>query len=179
MKDYYAILGVSRSDPSEAIRRAYRDLAFQVHPDRAGPDATCAFHDVAEAYEVLSDPARRADYDRSHASTSVPSFVVAEPVCRPDVEVIELELLLTRREARIGGVYRFLVPVPVGCPQCHQTGSIFGGRCRNCGGSGEIEAVQRLDIDVPVRVQDGTWIEAPLQDEGLVRRRARLLVRTG
>ncbi|MGA9525253.1 MAG: DnaJ domain-containing protein [Myxococcaceae bacterium] len=175
MKDYYAILGVSRSDPPEAIRRAYRELAFRLHPDRAGPEATCAFHDVAEAYEVLSDPARRADYDRTHASTQTsPSVAESFPP-----EVIELELLLTRREARHGGLYRFLVPVSVGCPRCRETGRVSGGHCGTCGGSGELEAMERLEVDVPTRVRDGTWLEAPLQGEGLVPRRARLLVRTG
>ena len=63
-KNYYLILGISRSDAPAAIRRAYRDLAHRYHPDRTGPDGTHHFQEINEAYEVLSDPDQRAAYDR-------------------------------------------------------------------------------------------------------------------
>ena len=58
-KDYYLILGVSRSESPSGIRARYRDLVRTFHPDVAGTHSTSAFQEIAEAYEVLADPAAR------------------------------------------------------------------------------------------------------------------------
>lgn len=64
-KDYYKVLGVSRDATQDAIKRAYRKLARKYHPDVSKePDAEARFKEVAEAYEVLKDPEKRAAYDR-------------------------------------------------------------------------------------------------------------------
>ncbi len=66
MRDYYEILGVSRTATQEEIKKAYRKLALTYHPDR-NPDnkeAEARFKEAAEAYAVLSDPEKRAQYDR-------------------------------------------------------------------------------------------------------------------
>ncbi|MBL8394306.1 MAG: DnaJ domain-containing protein [Candidatus Accumulibacter sp.] len=66
MKDYYAILGIASDAAGEAVRTAYRRKALQLHPDRnTAPEATDKFRDVQEAYDVLSDPARRHVYDEN------------------------------------------------------------------------------------------------------------------
>jgi len=62
-KDYYWILGVSRSETPSAIRARYRDLARRFHPDVAGPQSTSAFQEISEAYEILADPAARRRYN--------------------------------------------------------------------------------------------------------------------
>ena len=64
--DYYEILGITRDAAGEEVRRAYRRLAIKWHPDQNpdNPDAEGKFKQCAEAYEVLSDPERRAVYDR-------------------------------------------------------------------------------------------------------------------
>lgn len=65
-KDYYAVLGVERDASAEAIKKAYRRRAMKVHPDVAKDDAGAAdkFKELSEAYEVLSDPNKRAIFDR-------------------------------------------------------------------------------------------------------------------
>lgn len=62
-QDHYRILGVPATANAAAIRNAYRRLALALHPDRAGAESTTAFQAVAAAYEVLSDPERRAKHD--------------------------------------------------------------------------------------------------------------------
>ncbi len=65
MQDYYEILGISPSATSGQVKVAYRRLALQFHPDRNPDDLTAErkFIEIAEAYEVLSDPIRRSKYD--------------------------------------------------------------------------------------------------------------------
>jgi molecular chaperone DnaJ len=63
-RDYYQVLGVSRDADQRAIKDAFRKLALQYHPDRnKAPGAEEKFKEIAEAYAVLSDPAKRGEYD--------------------------------------------------------------------------------------------------------------------
>src|SRR5918996_1948752 len=64
-RDYYDVLGIPHDATEDEIKRAYRRLAREYHPDANpdNPDAAEEFKLVAEAYSVLSDPARRRDYD--------------------------------------------------------------------------------------------------------------------
>ena len=66
LRDYYEILGVERGAPDDELKRAYRKLAMEHHPDRNGgcTDSEAKFKELSEAYAVLSDPNKRAAYDR-------------------------------------------------------------------------------------------------------------------
>jgi curved DNA-binding protein len=76
-KDYYKILGVEESAELKEIKKAYRKMALKFHPDmNAASDAEEKFKEVAEAYEVLKDDNRRAEYDelRKYGTSSGPGF---------------------------------------------------------------------------------------------------------
>src|SRR5215210_2235096 len=64
-RDYYEVLGVGRDAGDAEIKKAFRGLARELHPDvnKHDPEAEEKFKEAAEAYEVLSDPERRATYD--------------------------------------------------------------------------------------------------------------------
>jgi molecular chaperone DnaJ len=65
VSDFYRLLGVERGAQEDEIKKAYRKLAMQFHPDRnPEPDAEARFKEITEAYEVLRDPQKRAAYDR-------------------------------------------------------------------------------------------------------------------
>ena len=73
-RDYYEVLGVSRTASAEEIKRAHRRLVRQYHPDinKKDPQAEAKFKEVQEAYDVLSDPQKRANYDQfGHAGVGV------------------------------------------------------------------------------------------------------------
>ena len=86
-KDYYVILGVSRSESPSGIRARYRDVVRTLHPDVAGAHSTSAFQEIAEAYQILADPATRRRYNAE----------LARSEGRPPVESIE-PLAPRRRE---------------------------------------------------------------------------------
>ena len=71
-RDYYEILGLTRTASDEEVRKAFRKLALEYHPDRnRSPDATERFKEVNEAYQVLTDAEKRARYDRlGHAGVN-------------------------------------------------------------------------------------------------------------
>jgi curved DNA-binding protein CbpA len=74
-KNYYRILGVSQDDSAEEVKRAYRRLAKELHPDRHpdDPAATSKFQALNEAHAVLSDPEAGARYDAACIAPEMPS----------------------------------------------------------------------------------------------------------
>ena len=62
-RDYYEILGVGKNASADEIKKAFRRLAVQHHPDKEGGDET-KFKEINEAYEVLKDPSKRQRYDQ-------------------------------------------------------------------------------------------------------------------
>jgi hypothetical protein len=83
VKDYYQILRISRHASAEEIKRAFRRLAVLFHPDKNhSPDAIRLFQEINEAYQVLSDPFQRQQYDNRNNSSFVVSSSTGQPVHR-------------------------------------------------------------------------------------------------
>lgn len=168
--DYYAVLGVSRDATGEEIKRSYRKLAREFHPDvNPDPAAQERFKMVTAAYEVLSDPAKRQMYDLggdprggqgggagfpggfgfgdimdAFFSGGGQSRGPRSRVRRGQDALIRLEVEL--REAVFGTVRDITVDTAVGCATCHGAGSAPDSErftCTMCNGRGEVQTVQR------------------------------------
>jgi DnaJ-class molecular chaperone len=95
-RDYYAILGVERSASQEALAQAFRRLARQYHPDMNPGDseASARFKEINEAYQTLSDPERRAQYDMELAG----SQSVGAPMASSDEPIVVQRSVVIRSE---------------------------------------------------------------------------------
>ncbi|HET9438265.1 MAG TPA: molecular chaperone DnaJ [Gaiellaceae bacterium] len=168
--DYYELLGVSRSASDAEIKQSFRKLARELHPDVSeAPDADRRFREVAEAYEVLSDPERRALYDRYgkaglkrrglestfdfgslsdvFAAFFGEDIMAGRPRARAsrgaDLQaVVEIEL----EEAFAGVGVTVPVEVAVPCERCQSSGAEPGTstrRCPTCDGAGVVRSVSQ------------------------------------
>lgn len=166
-KDYYSILGVSKDATDDEIKKSYRKLAMKYHPDRWAngteeekKDAESKFKDIAEAYEVLSDPQKRNQYDNGGMDFDFGGFDPMDIFMRmsgmgggfgggfgsmfgggkrvnkgSDVHV---EVILTLEEAYKGGKRTVQVQKEKTCKHCNGHGTEDGKDhvCPVCHGSG-------------------------------------------
>lgn len=137
-RDYYIILGVSRSESSAGIHEAFRKLAKKYHPDLGGPEATETFQEIAHAYEVLSDPEQRRTYDQTLRRAD---FFHSEPL----------------ESARRRGSYQPepLIPKPMSILHDFQTirpsfDALFDRFLRNFRGIGVTKAERIEDLNIEV-----------------------------
>jgi molecular chaperone DnaJ len=186
-RTYYMILGVPRTESPGGIRSAYRDLAKKMHPDVAGQQATRAFQEITEAYDVLSDPQRRRAYNdelrRAEGGHVVPArqapparpshphvpiFGAAETIrSSEDLDALDIEVVLTPEEGRRGGVLPISVPVFRRCPECGGSGRDWVFPCRACGQQGAIEDEKIVRVRIPSMARCGTILEVPLEGSGV------------
>jgi len=180
-QDYYELLGVARDASHAEIKRAFRQLARELHPDVSEePDAEVRFRSVAEAYEVLSDPERRRTYDRfGHAGLRGGGFRPMDadfgslsdvfaaffgetifgqarsagprPARGPDVAA-QVEIELV--DALRGISLEVAVRVARSCEACSGSGAAPGTSpitCPGCNGAGVVQQVSRTVLGQIVR----------------------------
>jgi molecular chaperone DnaJ len=167
-RDYYEVLGVSRDCTPQDLKSAYRKIALKYHPDRNPGDhaAEDKFKEASEAYEVLSDPEKRARYDRfGHAqgfnfeggfsSASINDIFGeifgdifgagrARRGGRARGADLRYNLDVSFEEAAFGCEVQVKIPRPRRCEECDGTGSKSKQLrvCPTCGGAGEIRFTQ-------------------------------------
>src|SRR4051794_18156192 len=169
-RDYYEVLGVSRSASADDLKRSYRKLVREFHPDINRHDgAEERFKEVNEAYEVLSDGDRRAAYDRfGHATSGMGSDPFGGFGGSPFGDLFEsffggsqqsrrcsgptrgqdltVTVNLTFEEAVFGAEKEVDIVRLETCVLCHGTKMKDGQtppRCATCGGTGEVRRVQQ------------------------------------
>jgi molecular chaperone DnaJ len=182
-RDYYEILGVSRSATLDELKAAFRKLARQYHPDvNKAEDAEERFKEVNEAYAVLSDPDKRAAYDRfGHAGVrgqGAPDFNVdfgnfadifeeffgmggfgrssqrSRRAPRRGAD-LQYKVDLTFEEAIFGVEKEIEITREEACELCGGSGAEPGTspvRCTSCGGSGEVRQVRQTLLGSMVQV---------------------------
>jgi DnaJ-class molecular chaperone len=180
MRDYYQILGVPKDAGADEIKRAYRRLARRYHPDISGDERPGAFLEVAEAYDVLRDPATRLRYDRvrrgspsgrvGHATWFDDEIAIDFPSIgsvldriqgaffgpEPDSSLLSAEILLSAHEAFTGITVPLEVPLRCTCPGCGGRGEIWTEWCPACHGSGEALVSHPVNLALPAGVRHGT-----------------------
>lgn len=164
-RNFYKILEVDNKATEDEIKHAYRRLAVLVHPDRNPDDPACEekFKELIQAYEVIRDPVRRAQYDRERLEAAgrggkrgggegvyeagLGDFF-EEILTRAGERVktrrgadLRYHLEIDLEEAALGGKKTIRVPRRRTCPDCSGSGARPGSRpkkCPHCGGSGRI-----------------------------------------
>ena len=169
---YYEVLEISRDANGDEIKRAYRQMALQYHPDRNpdDPDSEQKFKEAAEAYDVLRDPERRARYDRfGHAGVQnnggMGGFGTTEDIFAHFSDIfgdlfgfataggsrpmqgadLRYTLTVSFAQAARGDEITLTLPKRVACDECGGTGAAPGTKpetCRHCGGAGQVRRSQ-------------------------------------
>jgi molecular chaperone DnaJ len=167
-RDYYELLGIDRDANDEEIKKAFRKLAFQFHPDHNHDDsASEKFKEINEAYEVLSDPDKRSTYDRyGHVAEQNPFGREFEGFNSAFGDIFEAFFggtsTSTRQSAEKGSPLQFNVTITLEeaafgtekvisvnrieyCSECQGTCAKPGTqpvRCPQCGGNGQVKRTQ-------------------------------------
>ena len=165
--DLYEVLGVRRDASQDDIKKAYRRLARELHPDvNKDPSAEQRFKEVSAAYEVLSDPAKRRQYDMFGQQAIPDLFPFGDFTDIFDVffgtgtrrrgrsprtrtargRDLQADLSLTLEEAAFGAKKEIHIQSLETCDRCGGSGAEPGTspeRCSRCGGTGEVQSVQR------------------------------------
>ena len=170
-RDFYEILGISRTATEVEIKKSYRRMAMKYHPDRNpdNADAEALFKEAKEAYEILSDTQKRAAYDQfGHAGVDGSAggghrggaggfsdifgdvfndIFGASGGGRQNYRGADLRyhLDLTLEEAVAGTTTKIRIPVHVNCKTCDGSGAKKGTKpstCTTCGGHGQVRMQQ-------------------------------------
>ena len=187
MKNYYQVLNVEENSDAQEIKKAYKQLAKKHHPDVAEEGASCEqFLVIHQAYQVLSDPQARKQYDAElrqarqprrevvRARRSEPSLFdwlfehqVLQVGFSPQHHILRAEILLTPQEARSGGEHVLSPVVQIPCPACQGLSRLAFLRCPECRQHGVIEQQLHIPHHIPPGTQDQTVEYVSLSPYGL------------
>jgi DnaJ-class molecular chaperone len=172
---HYDTLGVARDASDADIKKAYRALVKQVHPDSATPGDIARFREIQRAYEVLSDDAQRRNYDNTPAPVSWTGGF-AEPLA-PFREVrprtarapAHLDIVLSPEEARRGGEVVLEAANERTCAHCSGRGLDFFGWCSECRGEGWTQGREPIRFRLTRGINHGDVVTATATDGRKVR----------
>jgi molecular chaperone DnaJ len=151
-RDYYEVLAVERDVTAEDLKRSYRKLAVKFHPDKNPGDARAEeqFKELGEAYDILSDPTKRAAYDRyGHADGAGGIFEQffggatrgTDREGRQRGSDLRYDMQITLEEAAVGIEKEIEIKKLTACEVCHGSGAEAGSHaitCRTCQGRGQV-----------------------------------------
>jgi len=140
-KDYYGILGVNRTATPEEIKKSYRKLAKEFHPDKNSGDKVAEerFKEISEANEVLSNTEKRANYDQfGHNRPQQRQQTHRHQAQVRTGESMVLLITLSLEEIFTGVKKKFKYNRDEKCNVCHGNGGTEPSDCYTCGGSGMV-----------------------------------------
>ncbi len=188
MADLYDVLGVSRNATQSELKSAYRKLANKYHPDKPSGDAE-KFKEVSEAYQVLSDDQKRAQYDRFGSVDPqaggmdindmfggiFDEFFGGGGSSRQSSRALDIQYQATisLEEAVFGKEVTIDIPATKTCPKCNGMGTIqvshgfiaMQQTCPTCRGTGRVEdrssSGRKINVKIPQGIDNGDQIRVP------------------
>ncbi len=190
--DFYAIFNLSTSAGLDQIQSAFRSLIKRYHPDTASvpsENLTEKLDLIIRGYRILADTDLRIEYDRllfnkgktnaggntilskkriRYSATlgeMLKARLLPKGMNRKDILHNfgqDIEIFVTRIEARRGAVAYLDLPARMICPLCHGSQSGAATKCRVCGGIGRIHTTSQLEVRIPPHVDESTFIDVNL-----------------
>ncbi|MBI4812857.1 MAG: DnaJ domain-containing protein [Methanobacterium sp.] len=142
-RDYYEVLGVEKGATKKDIKKAYRKLAMEYHPDVSeDPEAGEKFKEISEAYAVLSDEEKKTTYDQ-YGHAGMGGFRGSGQV----------------RQVQNTPLGQFATIRP--CSACRGEGKIIDSPCHECHGKGIVRQKSTIHVNIPAGVEDGSRLRVP------------------
>jgi len=178
LDDFYLILGIDRNADQATIKKVYRQLAKKYHPDKGKEGDEEKLKRVNEAYSILSDQKKRADYDKrleqeEQKQAGTVEFAVPwnfgwrldeffgdfwkspfQDGIRGDYD-LEYDVFLDARKVGREKEFKIKFPIKMACPACGGSGWTQSGVCSLCWGRGYLLKNASLTVHIPDQVREG------------------------